>query len=76
MSTHSLQIAAAEEVEPQQGPTREARDSASLEILVKSLLAGLAALITARFGAQAAVVAAVLATLAAEGVRQLVKRRN
>jgi hypothetical protein len=76
MSTHSLQTAAAEEGEPQQGTTRESRDSASLEILVKSLLAGLAALITARFGAQAAVVAAVLATLAAEGVRQLVKRRN
>jgi hypothetical protein len=76
MSTHSLHTAADEEAEPQHTPTREARDSASLEILVKSLLAGLAALITARFGAQAAVAAAVLATLVAEGVRQLVKRRN
>jgi hypothetical protein len=68
MSTHALQTAAADEVEP--------RDSASLDILVKALMAGLATILTARISAQAVVVAAVLATLAAEGVKQFVKRRN
>jgi len=68
MSTHALQTAAAGEV--------EARDSVTLEILVKALMAGSATVLTASLGAKAAVLAAVLATCAAEGVRQFVKRRN
>src|SRR5215218_5308328 len=68
MSTQALHTAAANEV--------EAQDSASLDILVKALMAGLATILTARISAQAAVVAAVLATLAAEAVKQFVKRRN
>jgi hypothetical protein len=68
MSTHALQTAAAGEV--------EARDSATLEILVKALMAGSATVLTASLGAKAAVLAAVLATCAGEGVRQFVKRRN
>jgi hypothetical protein len=68
MSTHALQTAAANRV--------EAQDSATLDILAKALIAGVATILTARISAQAAVVAAVLATLAAEGVKQFVKRRN
>jgi hypothetical protein len=76
MSIQALHTAAAEEGKPPRRATPEARDSATLEILVKALMAGLAATLTARFGAQAAVAAAVLATLVAEGARQLVKRRK
>jgi hypothetical protein len=68
MSTHALQTAAANRV--------EAQDSATLDILVKALTAGVATVFTASLGPKVAVLAAVLATIAAEGVRQIVKGRN
>ena len=68
MSTHALRAAA--------GGETEAQDSATLEILLKALMAGLATILTARIGAIAAVAAAVAATLATEGVHQLARRRN
>lgn len=68
MSTHALQTAAAKRA--------EARDSVTLDVLVKALVAGVTVALTSRLGIEAAVASAVLATFVAEGVKQFLKRRN
>ena len=53
-----------------------APDPVSLQILVKALAASAAALATSRFGAELAAFSAVVATLVADAVKELAKRRG